>query len=73
MSSGPRSSTTSGPAPTDDRSPPPGQAAISSCTPNPGHHDHVQATLQTLLDGRAEVRSVTKLIQQGVFGPVISE
>ena len=36
-------------------------------------HDHVQTTLQTLLAGRAEVHDVGELIQQGIFGPVVSE
>lgn len=39
----------------------------------PGSHDHVQANLQTLLQGRAEVRSVAELVQLGIFGPTIGE
>lgn len=38
----------------------------------PGSHDHVQATLQTLMQGRAEVYGVDELIRQGIFGPTIS-
>jgi hypothetical protein len=38
-----------------------------------GSHDHVRTTLQTLLDGSAEVRPVAEMIQQGIFGPVVSE
>ncbi len=39
----------------------------------PESHDRARTKLQALLDGRAEVRSVTELIQQGVFGPAISD
>jgi len=39
----------------------------------PGSHDHVRSRLQTLLEGRAEVRSVVELIQEGVFGPTVSD
>ena len=28
---------------------------------------------KTLLDGKADVRSVTELIQQGIFGPAVSD
>jgi len=39
----------------------------------PGSHDHVRATLQTLLEGYAEVYSVAGLIREGVFGSSVSE
>jgi predicted AlkP superfamily pyrophosphatase or phosphodiesterase len=39
----------------------------------PGSHDHVRSRLQTLLEGRAEVRSAVELIQEGVFGPTVSD
>ena len=39
----------------------------------PGSHDHVRTTLQTLLEGRAEVHGVAELIEQGIFGPAVSE
>ena len=38
-----------------------------------GSHDHVRTTLQTLLSGSAEVHSVADLIEQGIFGPTVSE
>ena len=38
-----------------------------------GSHDRVRTTLQTLLDGSAEVHSVAELIERGIFGPVVSE
>jgi hypothetical protein len=38
-----------------------------------GSHEHVRTTLQTLLDGKAEVHNVAELIQQGIFGPAVSE
>ena len=36
-------------------------------------HDHVKSTLQALLAGSADVQSVPELIDQGIFGPVVSE
>ncbi len=39
----------------------------------PESHDRVRRTVQTLLDGRAEVHSTDELIQQGIFGPEVSE
>jgi hypothetical protein len=39
----------------------------------PGSHDHVQTTLQRLLQGRAEVHGVAELVEQGIFGPTLSE
>jgi len=39
----------------------------------PGSHDDVQATLQRLLEGRAEVYGIAELVEQGVFGPTLSE
>ena len=39
----------------------------------PGSHDEVRATLQTLLDGRAEAHAVIDLVEQGIFGPAVSE
>jgi len=39
----------------------------------PGSHDQVRTTLQSLLDGKAEVRSVAGLIEEGIFGSTVSE
>ena len=38
-----------------------------------GSHDHVQTTLQKLLQGRAEVHGIVELTEQGIFGPTLSE
>ncbi len=42
-------------------------------TQSESSHDHVLTTLRMLLAGRAEVHDVGELIQQGIFGPVVSE
>jgi len=39
----------------------------------PGSHEQVRATLQGLLEGSAEVHSVDQLIEQGIFGPTVSQ
>ncbi len=38
----------------------------------PGSHEEVRTTLQARLERSAEVRSVSELIEHGIFGPVVS-